>query len=850
MAQERTWSAVSPQAFTSNGTQFGVITVADTIGFKTKQSAYLTSDTKPKLAVQVKRVLSKTQLVVGTINNAQIGSWPPLDISAYTVADSAAIGAEQQEKNKIQRDDIEIATYESDPTVAKRTILVDNYGNFYNVGNPIPVQLSDGSINIGTVNAELEVFLSAKDNDPDIGDIHDSVRIGDGTNELVVNPDGSINTVPSAGGPNTDVNVHDGSGNAITSTGDALDINIKSSDVDIATETTLSTLNAKLNSLGQKLMTGSVPVAISSDQSAIPVTQSGIWTTGRTWTLTSITDSISAIQSGIWNINDISGTISLPTNAATETTLSALNIKIPSGLTVSATRLLVDGSGVTQPVSGNLGRTWTLLNTTDSVNIGNFPATQAVTQSTSPWVVSGTVTANAGTGTFQVNVTNSSIPVTQSGIWNINDISGIISLPTGASTEATLSAINTKITTTANGIKVDGSAVTQPISGTVIANQGGSWTITANAGTNLNTSLLALASTQTDRTQKTQITDGTRDGTIKASSTAAIATDTSLVIALSPNSPIPSGTNIIGALVANQSINEAQVGGNTIAVGAGITTSGVQRVVLPTDQSAIPVTQSGIWTVQPGNTANTTPWLVTDSSNGPVTPGVVASKSSLSGGQFNTILPTVTNGQQVALQVDSSGRLIIAPSTSASIITVSNLPTTVDTNFGTVGASTIRIASQIGNATGAASFGAGTTTAQVLRVVLPTDQSAIPVVGTGSAGTPASNVITVQGISGGTSVQVAATPGTLTNRSGTTSGTTNTSTQLMPANSTRKYLFIQNVDGNKTIWINFTNAATTTQPSIQLIAGSSFVMESSFVSTEAINVISSSTSVNYTAKEA
>lgn len=37
-------------------------------------------------------------------------------------------------------------------------------------------------------------------------------------------------------------------------------------------------------------------------------------------------------------------------------------------------------------------------------------------------------------------------------------------LPTGASTETTLSALNTKVTTTANGVKVDGSAVTQPVS--------------------------------------------------------------------------------------------------------------------------------------------------------------------------------------------------------------------------------------------------------------------------------------------------------------------------------------------------------------------------------------------------
>ena len=76
---------------------------------------------------------------------------------------------------------------------------------------------------------------------------------------------------------------------------------------------------------------------------------------------------------------------------ATETTLSAVNTKIPSNLTVTATRLLTDGSGVTQPVSGTF-----------------FQATQPVSAATLP-------------------------------------------LPTGASTEATLSALNTKVTAVNTG---------------------------------------------------------------------------------------------------------------------------------------------------------------------------------------------------------------------------------------------------------------------------------------------------------------------------------------------------------------------------------------------------------------
>lgn len=114
---------------------------------------------------------------------------------------------------------------------------------------------------------------------------------------------------------------------------------------------------------------------------------------------------------------------------------------------------------------------------------------------------------------------------------------------------------------------------------------------------------------------------------------------------------------------------------------------------------------------------DTSPWVVKDQADGPVTPGTVASFSQLIGGQYNSSLPTLTSTQQSAFQLDSSGRLIIAPLASSSIVTVSNLPTTVDTNYGTVGASTIRTAAQLGNATGAADFNAGATGAQTIRVV-------------------------------------------------------------------------------------------------------------------------------------
>lgn len=47
----------------------------------------------------------------------------------------------------------------------------------------------------------------------------------------------------------------------------------------------------------------------------------------------------------------------------------------------------------------------------------------------------------------------------------------------------------------------------------------------------------------------------------------------------------------------------------------------------------------------------------TDTADGPVTPGTVAANSQLGGLQYNTAAPAPTNGQQVALQGDSSANL-------------------------------------------------------------------------------------------------------------------------------------------------------------------------------------------------
>lgn len=184
---EKLMAAVPPAPFTATGTPNGKATITSTRGFRVKQIVALNHPTLPSLELEVKRVNSKTQLELGPIGKIADRT----DLSAYDT--QAFIYANEQPKSAIPQGAVDLATYEPDPIVARRVFSVDELGNPYNTDNPLPVQLSNGSINIETLNAELRVQLSAKDNDPKAGDIHSSVRLGDGTNEIAVNTDGSLN---------------------------------------------------------------------------------------------------------------------------------------------------------------------------------------------------------------------------------------------------------------------------------------------------------------------------------------------------------------------------------------------------------------------------------------------------------------------------------------------------------------------------------------------------------------------------------------------------------------------------------------------------------------------------------
>lgn len=188
-----------------------------------------------------------------------------------------------------------------------------------------------------------------------------------------------------------------------------------------ATETTLggvlttSAFQARINTLGQKAMAASTPVVISSDQSAIP-----------------------ASQSGTWNIANITGTVSLPTGAATETTLSAINGKLNSlgqKAMTGSVPVVIASDQTSFPVTSTQlpaalvgGR----LDTNNGAWLG----------STAPTVGQKTMTNSIP---VVISSDQAAIPVSQSGTWNIANITGTISLPTGAATSALQTTGNTSL---------------------------------------------------------------------------------------------------------------------------------------------------------------------------------------------------------------------------------------------------------------------------------------------------------------------------------------------------------------------------------------------------------------------
>ena len=95
----------------------------------------------------------------------------------------------------------------------------------------------------------------------------------------------------------------------------------------------------------------------------------------------------------------------------------------------------------------------------------------------------------------------------------------------------------------------------------------------------------------------------------------------------------------------------------------------------------------------------------------------------------------------------------------------------------------------------------------------------------------------------------AITRGSLSDSSGTitTGGTAQT---VFASNASRNYLLIVNNSSTDILWISFTTTAVQGRPSIPIYpAGGSFLMSTTYISTEAVSIIGATTGDSYTAKQ-
>jgi len=246
-------------------------------------------------------------------------------------------------------------------------------------------------------------------------------------------------------------------------------------------------------------------------------------------------------------------------------------------------------------------------------------------------------------------------------------------LPSGASTSAKQPALGTAGTASADvitvqgiasmtALKTDGSGVTQPVSGTV----------TANAGTNLNTSALALESGGNLATvagaviSQEATTSGVKGVTAFGAVTTnaptyvtaksdALSLDTSGLLRVSLKDT-PANTNKLlvtpdsVALPANQSVNMSQVAGTTTDTNSGVKSAGTLRVVLATDQPQL-----------------TNKLLVTPDAN-----------SAVNVAQMNGVTVTMGNGvagtgvQRVAIASDNTAFTVNPASATAPVSTMNS----------------------------------------------------------------------------------------------------------------------------------------------------------------------------------
>src|SRR6516164_463146 len=409
----------------------------------------------------------------------------------------------------------------------------------------------------------------------------------------------------------------------------------------------ITTLGMTINAIGSATSGQSGPLMMGA-----VTTSSPSYTTGQTNPLS--LDPTGALRVNVTGTNNVGGTFSSFGSAfpAVGTAAGAEYLSSPPTLTNGQMvafqtnvngALKVDGSAITQPISGtitaNQGGAWNV-GITGTVTVSG---TVTSNQGGAPWSMKPDGTTWAMTSTSaNVNVTNASIPVTGTFWQTTQPVSGTV-----AATQSGTWTVQPGNTANTTAWLVTGTGGTFPITATSLPLPSGAST-SANQPTNAAQG--STTSGQTGHLMMGAVTTG--NPTYTTAQTSPFSLDTSGALRVNViaggggggtsstfGSAIPAtgtaggfsdGTNMQLARVFD---GDTGVGtqyslgvllktpGSGGAVDFGV--SGQPIRIDPTGTTTQPVsgtvgisgtvaaTQSGTWTVQPGNTANTTAWLVT-----------------------------------------------------------------------------------------------------------------------------------------------------------------------------------------------------------------------------------------------
>jgi hypothetical protein len=279
-----------------------------------------------------------------------------------------------------------------------------------------------------------------------------------------------------------------------------------------ATEATLATrladatFTARINTLGQKTMANSTPVVLASDQTSVPVTDNG-------------------------------------------GSLTVDSAQLPAALV---------GGRLDENVGAWLGSTAPTVGSKTSAN--SVPVVIASDQGAV--TISGTVTANIGTsGSLALDATltgGTQKAIVRGGAKGSTTAADVTSTAEGADHQGLDVQIyhgGTAINPTAIRALTSSDVVTA-VQGTAAA-LAGYWPVRITDGTNTMPTADTVA-----RSSFHRITDATNTAAVKAASTAAVASDPALVVAISPNNTITTSNASVGTNNAAIPTSSTEIGGS------------------------------------------------------------------------------------------------------------------------------------------------------------------------------------------------------------------------------------------------------------------------------------------------